>query len=139
MRQIVIVTERRQYADEPLGGDLASTVYALDSSTIDLCLSVFPWSRAVHAGHGGIKLHTLLVILGAILTVLHVTPAQQRDVHLLDRLVAATGAIYLMDRALLAFVRLSPLTCVGEFFVTLSTTELPTPPRSHKSDPDRAV
>src|SRR3546814_1113166 len=70
--QTLIGTARRVYADEPLGVDLAHTVYALDSSTIDLCLSVFPWARAVHAGHGGIKLHTLLDIRGAIPTVLHV-------------------------------------------------------------------
>src|SRR3546814_8613477 len=88
---LLIGTARRLYADEPLGVDLAHTVYALDSSTIDLCLSVFPWARAVHAGHGGIKLHTLLDIRGAIPTVLHVTPAQQHDVHMLDRLVPETG------------------------------------------------
>src|SRR3546814_5304824 len=88
---LLIGTARRLYADEPLGVDLAHTVYALDSSTIDLCLSVFPLARAVHAGHGGIKLHTLLDIRGAIPTVLHVTPAQQHDVHMLDRLVPETG------------------------------------------------
>src|SRR3546814_14951803 len=73
--------------------DWSSDVCSSDL-TIDLCLSVFPWARAVHAGHGGIKLHTLLDIRGAIPTVLHVTPAQQHDVHTLDRLVPETGALY---------------------------------------------
>src|SRR3546814_16328940 len=89
--QTLIGTARRLYADETLGVDLAHTVYALDSSTIDLCLSVFPWARAVHAGHGGIKLHTLLDIRGAIPTVLPVTPAQQPDVHTPDRKRARWG------------------------------------------------
>src|SRR3546814_11396565 len=91
--QTLIGTARRLYADEPLGVDLAHTVYALDSSTIDLCLSEFPWARAVHAGHGGIKLHTMLAISDVSTTVLHVTPAQEHDVTILDRLVPETGAI----------------------------------------------
>src|SRR3546814_12703055 len=101
----VVGTALLRDADEPLCVDLAHTVYALDSSTIDLCLSVFPWARAVHAGHGGIKLHTLLDIRGAIPTVLHATPAQQHDVHMLDRLVPVPGASYLTDLPYLDFVR----------------------------------
>ncbi|HEY9540134.1 MAG TPA: IS4 family transposase, partial [Luteimonas sp.] len=137
--QTLIGTARRLYADEPLGVDLAHTVYALDSSTIDLCLSVFPWARAVHAGHGGIKLHTLLDIRGAIPTVLHVTPAQQHDVHMLDRLVPETGAIYLMDRAYLDFVRLYQLHCAGAFFVMRAKKNLRTQRRYSHRVQDRAV
>src|SRR3546814_18554874 len=91
-----------------------------------------PWARAVHAGHGGIKLHTLLDIHGAIPTVLHVTPAQQHDVHMLDRLVPETGAIYLMDRAYLDFVRLYQLHCAGAFFVMRAKKNL-RPPRRYSN------
>jgi hypothetical protein len=115
--QALISTAQRLYADEPLSVELANTVYALDSSTIDLCLSVFPWAHAVHAGHGGIKLHTLLDVRCAIPTILHITPAQQHDVHMLDRLTPEAGAIYLMDRGYLDFARLHEMHCAGAFFV----------------------
>src|SRR3546814_11937564 len=92
-------------------------VYGLVSITSDLGLSVFPWARAVQSGHGGIKLHTLLDIRGAIPTVLHVTPAHQHDVHMLDRLVPETGAVYRVESTNLGVVRQSHLHCAGAFCV----------------------
>lgn len=115
--QRLIATARRLYANEPLAVELAQTIYALDSTTIELCLSVFPWARAPHAGRGGIKLHTLLDIRGAIPTVIRLSQAQWHDVHMLDHLVPEPGAIYLMDRAYLDFGRLYRLHCEGAFFL----------------------
>lgn len=115
--QALIATARRLYANESLGVDLAQTAYALDSTTIELCLSVFPWARAPHAGCGAIKLHTLLDIRGAIPTVIHLSEARQHDVHMLDQIVPEPGAIYLMDRAYLDFSRLYRLHCEGAFFL----------------------
>jgi hypothetical protein len=115
--QRLIATARRLYANEPLEVELAQTAYALDSTTIELCLSVFPWARAPHAGRGGIKLHTLLDIRGAIPTVIHMSEAKRHDVHMLDQLVPQPGAIYLMDRAYLDFARLYRLHCEGAFFL----------------------
>lgn len=137
--QALIGTARRLYAGEALSEGLAQTVYALDSSTIDLCLSVFPWARAVHAGHGGIKLHTLLELRGAIPTVLHVTPAQEHDLHMLDRLVPEAGAIYLMDRGYLDFVRLYRWHRSGAFFVMRAKKNLRVRRRYSHPVQDRAV
>jgi len=115
--QCLIATARRLYAHEPLSTELAQTVYALDSTTIELCLSVFPWARAPHAHCGAIKLHTLLDVRGAIPTVIHLSDARGHDVHMLDQLVPEAGAIYLMDRAYLDFERLYRLHCEGGFFL----------------------
>ncbi len=115
--QSLIATARRLYADDPLDVELAHTAYALDSTTIDLCLSVFPWARAMHADCGGIKLHTLLDIRGAIPTVIHLSESRQHDVHMLDQIVPEPGAIYLMDRGYLDFDRLYRLHCEGAFFL----------------------
>ena len=115
--QHLIATARRLYAGDPLDVELAHTAYALDSSTIELCLSVFPWARAMHAGCGGIKLHTLLDIRGAIPTVIHLSESRQHDVHMLDRITPEPGAIYLMDRGYLDFERLYRLHCEGAFFL----------------------
>jgi hypothetical protein len=105
------------YADTPLAGDFAQAAYALDSTTIEVCLSAFPWARAPHAGHGGIKLHTLLDVRSSIPTVIHLTPSRSHDVHMLDRLTPERGALYLMDRAYLDFERLYAWHCQGAFFV----------------------
>ena len=115
--QALIAIARRLYANEPLGVELAQTAYALDSTTIDVCLSVFPWARAPHAGHGAIKLHTLLDLRGAIPTVVHLSAAKWHDVHMLDQLVPEPGAIYVMDRGYLDFARLYRLHCEGAFFL----------------------
>jgi hypothetical protein len=115
--QALIVIARRLYASEPLAVELAQTAYALDSTTIELCLSVFPWARAPHAGHGAIKLHTLLDMRGAIPTIVHLSAAKWHDVHMLDQLIAEPGAIYVMDRGYLDFARLYRFHCEGAFFL----------------------
>lgn len=120
----LIGTARRLYADEPLGIELEQTVYALDSTTIDLCLSAFPWAPAMHAGKGGIKLHTLLDIRGAIPCVIHVDAARRHDINMLDRLPVEPGAIYLMDRGYLDFKRLYRIHTAGAFFIMRSKRHL---------------
>jgi len=115
--QALIAIARRLYANEPLGVELAQTAYALDSTTIELCLSVFPWARAPHAGRGAIKLHTLLDLRGAIPTIVHLSAAKWHDVHMLDELIPEPGAIYVMDRGYLDFARLYRLHCEGAFFL----------------------
>ncbi len=117
LAQYLIQTARQLYADEPLAGDLSQTTYALDSTTIELCLSAFPWARAVHAGRGGIKLHTLLNVRGSIPTMIHLSESRRHDVNALDLLIPEAGAIYLMDRAYLDFRRLYQLHCAGAFFL----------------------
>ena len=115
--QSLITTARCLYVNEPLDIELQNTVYALDSTTIELCLSVFPWARAMHAGRAGLKLHTLLDIRGAIPTIIRFSASRQHDVHMLDQLVPEAGAIYLMDRAYLDFERLYRIHCEGAFFL----------------------
>lgn len=115
--QRLIATARPLYANDPLGVELTHTAYALDSTTIELCLSVFPWARAMHAGRGGIKLHTLLDIRGAIPTVVRLSESRQHDIHMLDQLIPEPGAIYVMDRAYLDFERLYRVNCEAAFFL----------------------
>jgi hypothetical protein len=115
--QRLIATARRLYINEPLDIELAQTTYALDSTTIELGLSVFPWARAMHPGRGGIKVHTLLDIRGAIPTVIRFSESRQHDVHMLDQLVPEPGALYLMDRAYLDFECLYRFHCEGAFFL----------------------
>jgi hypothetical protein len=115
--QGLITTARRLYVNHPLDIELAHTAYALDSTTIELCLSVFPWARAMHPGRGGLKLHTLLDLRGAIPTVISFSPSRQHDVHMLDELMPEPGAIYVMDRAYLDFERLYRFHCEGAFFL----------------------
>jgi transposase len=114
----VLIAEARQlYGREDLGLDLANTVYALDSTIIDLCMTLFPWARYKSAQHA-LKLHTLLDLRGSIPTFLRVTAAQVHDVNLLDALTPEAGAFYVMDRAYLDFERLYRWTQHGAFFVT---------------------
>lgn len=115
--QALIAIARGLYANEPLGVELAHAAYALDSTTIDLCLSVFPWARAVARDCGGIKLHTLLDLRGAIPSAVHVSEARWHDVHVLQQLVAEPGAIYVMDRGYLDFAALYRLHCQGAYFL----------------------
>lgn len=136
--QHLIATARQLYADDPLDIELAHTAYALDSSTIELCLSVFPWARAMHAGCGGIKLHTLLDIRGAIPTVIHLSESRQHDVHMLDRITPEPGAIYLMDRGYLDFERLYRLHCEGAFFLMRTKKNLRVRRRYSHPVPDRS-
>ena len=105
------------YVDEPLGVDLKDTVYALDATTIDLCLSVFPWAP-FQQSKGAIRLHTLLDLRGNIPTCIHISDGRFSDVSVLDRLVPEAGAFYVMDRGFLDFTRLYRLHQAGSFFVT---------------------
>jgi hypothetical protein len=115
--QALIHIARRLYAKEPLGVKLSETVYALDSTTIDLCLSLFPWA-AFRQAKAAVKLHTLLDLRGAIPTFIHISDGKLHDVNVLDLLVAEPGAFYVMDRGYLDFERLYTLHQAGSFFVT---------------------
>ncbi len=115
--QILIHEARKLYADEDFGLELDETVYALDASTIDLCLSVFPWAR-FRKSKGAIKLHTLLDLRGNIPSFISITDGKVHDVNILDELIPEAGAIYLMDRAYLDFERLYTMHQCSAFFVT---------------------
>ena len=114
--QHVIAMARSLYADEPFGIELSDTVYALDSSTIDLCLSVFPWAP-YRTTEAGIKLHTLLDLRGSIPAFMRISEAKMHDVRILDELILEPGAIYIMDRGYLDAARLFRFQEAGSFFV----------------------
>lgn len=114
--QVLIHTAKGLYTNEKFGVALKNTVYALDASTIDLCLSVFPWAR-FRKHKAGIKLHTLLDLRGNIPTFIEITDALLHDVNILDILVAEPGACYVMDRGYFDFSRLYQLRLYGSFFV----------------------
>ncbi len=107
----------RCYAKEDLGLVLDNTVYALDSSTIDLCLSVFPWAL-FRSTKSAIKLHILLDLRGSIPAFIHISAGKLHDVNALDLLIPEAGAFYVMDRGYLDFGRLFKLNNSGAFFVT---------------------
>ena len=119
--QVLIHEARRLYVDEDFGLELKETVYALDASTIDLCLSVFPWAQ-FRKTKGAVKLHTLLDLKGDIPTFIWITDGKVHDVNVLDHLVPEPGAIYIMDRAYLDFQRLYQLHQCSAIFVTRSKT-----------------
>ena len=121
--QSLIGIARRLYAAEPFGVDLKETVYALDASTIDLCLSVFAWAP-FRSTKAAIKLHTLLDLRGNIPTFLHISDGKLHDVNVLDLLLPQPGAFYVMDRAYLDFERLARLHAAGSFFVTRAKSNL---------------
>jgi uncharacterized protein DUF4372/DDE family transposase len=108
---------RTLYKGEPFGIELDQTVYALDATTIDLCLSLFPWAQ-FRRHKSAVKLHTLLDLRGSIPTVVIVTGGQIHEVNVLDQLIWEAGAIYLMDRAYVDFRRLYRMHQSGAFFVT---------------------
>ena len=116
LAQVLIGIARPLYADEDLGLDLDHTVYALDASTIDLCLSVFPWA-SFRSTKSGVKLHTLLDLRGHIPTFLHISNARLHDVNALDWLAPEPGAFYVMDRGYVDFRRLFALEVEKSFFV----------------------
>lgn len=105
------------YGDEPLGLELDCTIYALDSTTIDLCLSLFPWAR-FRSTKAAIKLHTLLDVRGPIPTMIAISEGKQADVRVLDDLPLEPGAFYVMDRGYVDFARLYRFTLAAAFFVT---------------------
>jgi hypothetical protein len=115
--QVLIHIARPMYASEPLGFDLDNTVYALDSTTIDLCLSVFPWAR-FRAHKAAIKMHTLLDLRGPIPTFIEVSDGKLHDVNILDTIVPEPASFYVMDRAYVDFTRLHVFHRGGAFFVT---------------------
>lgn len=115
--QILIHQARQLYANDTFGVQLNETIYALDASTIDLCLSLFPWAR-FRQHKGAIKLHTLVDLRGNIPAFVHITDGNIHDVNVLDVLLAEAGSIYLMDRAYLDFKRLYNLNQAQAFFVT---------------------
>ncbi len=115
--QSLIRTARHLYVDEPLAVDLANTVYALDATIIDLCLSVFPWAR-YRRRDAAVKLHTQLDLRGVIPTVVHITEGKRADVTFLDDLIIEPGAIYIMDRGYVDFARLHRFVDEAAFFVT---------------------
>ena len=114
--QILIHEARQLYVNEDFGLELEQTVYALDSSTIDLCLSVFPWAR-FRRTKGAIKLHTLLDLRGNIPSFIAITDGKVHDVNILDVLIPEAGSIYVMDKAYLDFGRLYDLNQCAAFFV----------------------
>jgi hypothetical protein len=121
--QALIGIARRLYAGEPFGVDLQDTVYALDASTIDLCLAVFPWAP-FRSTKAAIKLHTLLDLRGNIPTFLHISDGKLHDVNVLDLLLPEPGAFYVMDRGYIDFERLHRLHEAGSFFVTRAKSNL---------------
>ena len=121
--QTLIVRARKLYASESLGMDLSNTVYALDSTTIDLCLSMFPWAP-FRSTKAAVKMHTLLDLRGAIPTFIHISDGKLHDVNVLDILIPEPGAFYVMDRGYLDFARLYLMHQAGSFFVTRAKSNL---------------
>lgn len=121
--QRLIGQARALYSGEDLGLDLSNTVYALDSTTIDLCLSVFPWAH-FRTTKAAVKMHTLLDLKGSIPSFIHVSDGKLHDVHALDLLELEAGAIYVMDRGYVDFTRLHTLHLAGAFFVTRAKSNM---------------
>ena len=121
--QRLIAIARRLYAQEPLGIELKDTVYALDSTTIDLCLSMFPWAP-FRTTKAAVKLHTLLDLRGNIPSFIFISDGKLHDVNILDQLTPEAGAFYVMDRGYIDFERLARLHEAGSFFVTRAKSNL---------------
>jgi transposase len=115
--QELIAEARTLYTNEDFGVDLDETIYALDSTTIDLCLSLFPWAH-FRKNKGAVKMHTLLDVRGSIPTLVNITHGKVHDVNILDTLPLEAGSIYVMDRGYLDFARLHAIHLAGAFFVT---------------------
>ena len=113
----LIALARKLYVDDRIGFELANTAYALDSTTIDLCLSVFPWAP-FRTTKAAVKMHTLLDLRGNIPTFIHISDGKLHDVNVLDVLVPEAGAIYVMDRGYVDFERLHAMHQASAFFVT---------------------
>jgi hypothetical protein len=121
--QYLIGVARPLYADDPIGVELDSTLYALDSTTIDLCLSLFPWAE-FRSTKGAVKMHTLLDLHGNIPTFIGITDGKVHDVNILDQIVHEAGAFYVMDRGYVDFARLYMFTLCSSFFVTRTKENL---------------
>jgi len=121
--QVLIHQARKLYAEEDFGVELEETVYALDSTTIDLCLSLFPWAK-FRKHKGAIKLHTLLDLRGSIPTFIEITDGKIHDVNILDELLPEPGYFYIMDRGYLDFERLFVLNLFHAFFIIKAKSNL---------------
>lgn len=121
--QVLIHTARNLYLTEPFGAELAQTVYALDATTIDLCLSLFPWAH-FRKNKGAVKLHTLLDLRGNIPSFIEITSGKVHDVNILDDLIPEPGAFYIMDRGYLDFARLYIFHQSQAFFVIRAKSNL---------------
>jgi hypothetical protein len=121
--QSLIDIARQLYANEPFGVDLNQSVYALDTTTIDLCLSVLPWAP-FRSTKAGVKLHTLLDLRGNIPSFIHISDGKMHEVNILDQLLPEPGALYIMDRGFLDFARLYRRHLVGAFFVIRGKSNL---------------
>ncbi|NBX90999.1 MAG: IS4 family transposase [Betaproteobacteria bacterium] len=119
----LIQTARRLYAEDSFGLELKHTVYALDSTTIDLCLAIFPWAR-FRKHKGAVKLHTLIDLRGNIPTFIHISDGKLHDVNILDQMVFEAGSFYVMDRGYIDFARLYALHQAQAFFVTRAKSNL---------------
>jgi hypothetical protein len=123
LAQGLIARARRLYASESFGVELEQTVYALDSTTIDLCLSLFPWAR-FRSTKAAVKLHTLLDLRGPIPTMISISEGKRADVGVLDEILLEPGAFYVMDRGYVDFERLYRFVLAGAFFVTRAKSGL---------------
>jgi hypothetical protein len=132
--QALIAIARPMYAADPLEVDLANTVYALDSTLIELCLSVFPWA-SYRSNDSAVKLHTLLDLRGSIPSFLYVSDGKFSDFAILDQLIPEPGAFYVMDRGFIDYARLHRFHEVGAFFVIRAKSNLRATRRySHRVD-----
>jgi hypothetical protein len=119
----LIQTARKLYAQDGFGVELTNTVYALDSTTIDLCLALFPWAKFRQA-KGAVKLHTLLDLRGSIPSFIHISDGKLHDVNILDQLAFEAGSFYIMDRGYIDFARLHGLHQAQAFFVVRAKSNL---------------
>ena len=121
--QVLIAIARPLYERDPIGIDLDQSLYALDSTTIDLCLSLFPWAR-FRKRKAAVKMHTLLDLHGNIPTFIRITDGKVHDVNILDEIMPEAGAFYVMDRGYIDFERLFVLTLSAAFFVVRTKSNL---------------
>ena len=135
--QRLITQARKLYAEEDFGIDLSNTVYALVATTIDLCLSVFPWAP-FRSTKAAVKMHTLLDLRGNIPSFIHISDGKMHDVKVLDLMIPEPGAIYVMDRGYLDFQRLFELDQAGAFFVIRAKSNLQVK-RRYSHDVDRST
>jgi len=123
LAQLLMHQARKLYAQESLGVDLNAAAYALDSTTVDLCLSLFPWAH-FRSTKSAVKMHTLLDLRGSIPVFIRVTTGDTHDVNILDQIIFQPGAYYVMDRGYLDFCRLYRIHLAGAFFVTRGKSNL---------------
>ena len=121
--QVLIRLAQPLYASDPIGVDLKESFYALDSTTIDLCLTLFPWAK-FRQHKAAVKLHTLLDLHGNIPTFIGITEGKLHDVNILDKLLLEAGAFYVMDRGYVDFGRLYSFTLSAAFFVTRTKSNI---------------